>query len=198
MLQTTSKLALILMLATAPMAALAQDTDTATEDAAGADLAQTDAEPVEGEVETAEAEPAPKPVEGQIIMQSENSILANDLIGLSVFTTQDENVGDINDVIITLDGSVEGVVVGVGGFLGMGEKNVAIDMANLDVIEGEQGLLRMTLGANAVDLEAAEPFVTRLEQARELEAETLSTSAPADDAAAQPLEDAGADTTNAQ
>lgn len=51
---------------------------------------------------------------------------ATDLIGADVTTTGDEEVGAISDLIIDQDGRVVAIVVGVGGFLGMGEKNVAI------------------------------------------------------------------------
>ncbi len=40
-------------------------------------------------------------------------------------------MGEVNDVVLDWDGSVKAVVLGVGGFLGMGEKNVAIEMASL-------------------------------------------------------------------
>lgn len=48
------------------------------------------------------------------------------LIGLDVYNSADENIGDINDVILGKDGKVELVVVGVGGWLGIGEHSVAL------------------------------------------------------------------------
>lgn len=51
---------------------------------------------------------------------------ASNLIGSDVMTSGDEEVGEISDLIIDQDGKVAAVVVGVGGFLGMGEKDVAI------------------------------------------------------------------------
>lgn len=42
-----------------------------------------------------------------------------------------ENIGDINELVIGRDGAVKAVVLGVGGFLGMGQKNVAISMNDL-------------------------------------------------------------------
>lgn len=55
-----------------------------------------------------------------------NGMHASKLIGVDVSTIDDENVGSISDLIIDADGQVVAFVVGVGGFLGMGEKNVAI------------------------------------------------------------------------
>lgn len=47
-------------------------------------------------------------------------------IGKSVYNEADEKVGDINDVILSQDGKATHLIVGAGGFLGMGEHNVAI------------------------------------------------------------------------
>jgi sporulation protein YlmC with PRC-barrel domain len=64
--------------------------------------------------------------------------LATQIIGESVYNgTGDDaqNVGDVNDIVIGTDGKIEAVVVGVGGFLGIGEKDVAVDFAQLDWAE---------------------------------------------------------------
>ncbi len=55
-----------------------------------------------------------------------NGMQASDLIGTDLKTSGDESVGEIGDLIIDQDGKVVAVVVSVGGFLGMGEKHVAI------------------------------------------------------------------------
>jgi hypothetical protein len=57
------------------------------------------------------------------VLQDKDSILGSSLIGSTVYTPANETVGDINDLIIGLDGKVQGVVIGVGGFLGLGEKD---------------------------------------------------------------------------
>lgn len=56
----------------------------------------------------------------------ENGMQASKLIGSEVQTTGDEEVGSVSELIIDKDGQVMAIVVGVGGFLGMGEKAVAI------------------------------------------------------------------------
>lgn len=48
------------------------------------------------------------------------------LIGAEVKNTADEGIGSVSDLIIDRNGQVLAIVVGVGGFLGMGEKNVAV------------------------------------------------------------------------
>ncbi|RUR33430.1 PRC-barrel domain containing protein [Vreelandella andesensis] len=49
----------------------------------------------------------------------------------------DEDIGTINDLIIDEDGQINAVVVGVGGFLGMGEKDVAIEWDSLELTKDE-------------------------------------------------------------
>lgn len=50
------------------------------------------------------------------------------LIGVNVYNEQNEKIGDVNDIILDSAGKVDGVIVGVGGFLGMGEHYVMITM----------------------------------------------------------------------
>lgn len=53
-------------------------------------------------------------------------------------TTEWDDIGEINDIILTRDGAAQSVIVGVGGFLGMGEKDVSINMSDLRFIsDGE-------------------------------------------------------------
>lgn len=58
---------------------------------------------------------------------------ASKLIGASVIGPDNKSIGDINEIIINKLGDVEAVVIGVGGFLGIGEKNVAVPLEALDV-----------------------------------------------------------------
>lgn len=50
----------------------------------------------------------------------------DDVLGKAVINENDDKVGDITDVIVSDDGKVSSFIVGAGGFLGMGEHNVAI------------------------------------------------------------------------
>lgn len=71
---------------------------------------------------------------GQILSEpGPDHIMASALRGTRVLGANDANVGEINDVVLTTNGEVAAVVVGVGGFLGVGEKNVAIPFSELDV-----------------------------------------------------------------
>jgi sporulation protein YlmC with PRC-barrel domain len=60
-------------------------------------------------------------------------ISANDFIGKRVYSRAGDDIGEVNDLIMTGNGGVQAVVLGVGGFLGIGEKDVAISMASIDM-----------------------------------------------------------------
>src|SRR3982074_3313565 len=53
------------------------------------------------------------------------------LIGVNVYNDNNEKIGDIPELIIDKSGKVDNVVLGVGGFLGMGEHYVAVPMEKL-------------------------------------------------------------------
>jgi sporulation protein YlmC with PRC-barrel domain len=55
-----------------------------------------------------------------------NQWRASKLVGINVYGPNNEKVGDINEVLVDRNGRAEAVVIGVGGFLGLGEKDVAI------------------------------------------------------------------------
>lgn len=50
----------------------------------------------------------------------------DDIIGKSVFNENDEKVGDVEDIVIASDGQSMYLLIGAGGFLGMGSKDVAV------------------------------------------------------------------------
>ncbi len=56
---------------------------------------------------------------------------ASKLIGLNVYNDQNEKIGSIKDLMADKSGNIASAVVGVGGFLGMGERDVAVKWADL-------------------------------------------------------------------
>src|SRR6185437_15763861 len=76
--------------------------------------------------------PLPKGNIKYITRQTPTEWTAEALIGRTVENAQGDNLGDINNVIINEKGDVVAVVIGVGGFLGMGEKNVGVPFDALD------------------------------------------------------------------
>jgi len=88
----------------------------------------------------APADPAPMAQEAAPAapMVKAEGHLATKIIGETVYNgTGDDaqNIGDVNDIVIGKDGNVEAIVVGVGGFLGIGEKDVAVEYAQLNWAE---------------------------------------------------------------
>lgn len=99
--------------------------------AAHAQTAETPA-PSTAPVAAAETETGPAPLEF-ITAQPSSSLFSSDLVGYSVYGAADEKIGDINDLLIDGNGAVEAVVIGVGGFIGIGEKDVAVPLGALQV-----------------------------------------------------------------
>jgi sporulation protein YlmC with PRC-barrel domain len=58
---------------------------------------------------------------------------ASKLIGINIKNNANETVGEINELILDKDGKIAAVVVGVGGFLGMGQHEVAMDYKSLNI-----------------------------------------------------------------
>ena len=60
-----------------------------------------------------------------------NTWRATELMGKTVYGSNNENIGEIGDILMNKDGRIVGVVLDVGGFLGLGETNVAVPMRAL-------------------------------------------------------------------
>lgn len=91
----------------------------------------------------------------------ENTFHADALTGNQVKSSveDDEDIGTITDLVIGEDGQINAVVVGVGGFLGMGEKNVAIEWDSLELTKNEDDDdYVITVNASEDALEAAEEY----------------------------------------
>ena len=59
---------------------------------------------------------------------------ASKLIGVNVYNQQNEKIGDINEILLAPDGKIAGVILGVGGFLGMGEHDVLVKLDQLKFV----------------------------------------------------------------
>ena len=60
---------------------------------------------------------------------------ASKLIGLNVYNDQNEKLGDISELLIDKSGKVEGVVIGVGGFLGLGQHDIKVEVGKLTFVD---------------------------------------------------------------
>lgn len=114
-----------------------------------------------------------------IDMQENGELLASSLIGQNVYSRTDDTLGQINDLIFNEnDGSIRAVVVGVGGFLGIGQKNVAVSFEHLVETTDVDGNIRLVLDATTEELEAAPGYMTLADLRREQEAEQMQQLEP--------------------
>jgi sporulation protein YlmC with PRC-barrel domain len=75
------------------------------------------------------------PTAGANFMQSQQATdwRGSKLIGATVYGSDNASIGEVSDLLLASDGKVNGVVIGVGGFLGVGSKNVAVPFDKLNV-----------------------------------------------------------------
>jgi hypothetical protein len=120
------------------------------------------------------------PVSGQIMTQDSNSLLARDFIGLAVYSPEKLKIGTINDLILSKDGkTVEGFVIGVGGFLGIGEKAVALKMDRLQISNTPEGAVQLTMDTKREELANAPAFKSKRELDNEKRAAETPRNTPA-------------------
>jgi len=95
----------------------------------------------------------------------QGDVRASEFIGHRIYSTQQDmsstdmvkagaekdwdDIGEINEVILGRDGAVKAVVLGVGGFLGIGEKNVAVPMSDVKFVRNGDGADDYYLVVNA-------------------------------------------------
>jgi hypothetical protein len=74
-----------------------------------------------------------------ISAQSADQWVASKFKGTDVIGANNEKIGDVDDLLFSKDGKILAVVVGVGGFLGIGQKDVALDMTAFQVVPADTG-----------------------------------------------------------
>ncbi|WP_182085426.1 PRC-barrel domain-containing protein [Aureimonas sp. ME7] len=90
-----------------------------------------------------------------------DQFLSGDLIGDNVYSgpaADADNIGKINDLVLSANGQIDGVLVGVGGFLGIGEKDVGVPFDNIAMAADANGEPRATLAATKEQLTNAPTF----------------------------------------
>ena len=112
---------------------------------------------------------APKSAEASgspqfLAKQASDDWLASNLIGHTVYNAQDEIVGDINDLVTDRDGKIVAALVGSGGFLGIGQKDVALRFEDLKLARDENDSVKIIADVNKEVLAAAPDYQTLAEQ----------------------------------
>ena len=180
--------ALITLFATG---AIAQDTTTPTTEAPAMEAPATDAPAMDAPAMEAPAVETVTPATtttgilatGYTIVDEDN--LASEIMGKQVYSssaTDAEHIGDVNNFVIGDNGQINAVIIGVGGFLGIGVKDVAVNFAELEWVTAEDGTERFVLPTTKEALEAAPTFETR-DSAAPMDGTTVpadNTMAPAD------------------
>ncbi|PWW02026.1 PRC-barrel domain protein [Hoeflea marina] len=124
---------------TAPADTATAPADTAASTAtAPADTAATDTAANDTAATTQDTMSTSSIDRSALVVVTNDKLSADNLIGRTVYGANDENIGEISDVLLA-DGKVDGFVIDVGGFLGMGEKPVAVSSDNLDVMADANG-----------------------------------------------------------
>src|SRR5262249_43560361 len=120
------------------------------------------------------------PVSGQIVVQDANTILTRDLIGQTVVAPDKTKIGSISDLILSKDAkTVEGFVIGVGGFLGIGEKSVAMKLDRLQMTQDpKSGELQLTMDVKKDELANTPSFKSKRDQEAERQAFERARSQP--------------------
>ena len=79
-------------------------------------------------------------------------------MGAEVYGTEDADIGEISDIVFDAKGDIDAVIVDVGGFLGIGEKPVALNFDNLNIRTDESGKLLVSVNATKDQLDKAPAF----------------------------------------
>ncbi len=95
----------------------------------------------------AQTSPAPAPTQGstasagsgQVLTEMQPNLMRGSrLMGVDVYGSDNQKIGDIDEVLLDRDGRVHAVVIGIGGFLGIGQKDVAISFGQLRWMSDEE------------------------------------------------------------
>jgi sporulation protein YlmC with PRC-barrel domain len=159
---------LSLLLPMAATAVLAQDaapTEPPPADAVPAEPAPADPAPMDAAPMEAAPEEAPPVDVPETVMQSQEvkDLLGSWIIGATARSPEGEDIGPIRDLLIDKDtGTITGAVLGVGGFLGIGAKAIAVDWAELQIdYDGNE----VTIALTREQAEAAPEFQFREQEA---------------------------------
>lgn len=97
----------------------------------------------------------------QLDSDARGQLTAEELEGVSVYGAEDDRLGEISNLVLTDDGKISEVIVDVGGFLGLGEKPVALPFEDLELRRSDDSMtggLRATTGYSSEDLEGMDSW----------------------------------------
>ncbi len=109
----------------------------------------------------APAQPAPvaDSLRPTFVAQTPDDMVASKLIGSSVVNGANETIGQIADFVLDQKGAVKAWIIGVGGFLGLGSKYVAVDPSVLTLNRTDDKTLQARIDTTKDQLRAAPEYV---------------------------------------
>jgi hypothetical protein len=115
------------------------------------------------------------PADKFVTKQSADQFLTSKFKGTDVIGTDDKKIGDVSDILFDKDKKILAYIVGVGGFLGIGSKDVALDPAAFQTVPGSSANdFKLRLSMTADQLKQAPAF----EPYKEARPATTSSNAP--------------------
>jgi sporulation protein YlmC with PRC-barrel domain len=141
-------------------------------------LAQTSTSPSTSSTPSATSTTAAPSAAGKadfVAKQSPDQHLASKFNGTDVIGTDDKKIGDVSDMLFDKDHKVVAFIVGVGGFLGIGQKDVAIAPASFQAVPGKDANdMKLRLSMTKDELKAA-PSFERYQPPRPVSSDTSPT-----------------------
>ncbi|MGU3538463.1 PRC-barrel domain-containing protein [Methylobacterium sp. A54F] len=120
----------------------------------GAALAQAPDAPAPGQPATLSGDLRPT-----FVAQTPNDRVASKLVGLTIQNGANETIGEIADLVLDENSTVKCWIVGVGGFLGIGTKYVAIAPSAVKIARADNQALKATIDTTKDQLRAAPEYV---------------------------------------
>ncbi len=111
------------------------------------------------DAEATQTDPALRPESAPfMVYRGDETIRLGDLIGLEVTAAGGEVVGTVEDVLINPDGQVLGVTLDIGGFLGIGSREIAIprEMLTIHAVSNEEASVSVGHISTSIDAGAFE------------------------------------------
>ncbi|HZS64009.1 MAG TPA: PRC-barrel domain-containing protein [Xanthobacteraceae bacterium] len=113
-----------------------------------------------------------------IAEQKADQLLATKVKGTNVIGPDNAKIGDISDIMFTKDGKIDAFIVSVGGFLGMGSKDVALAPSSLQIAQDEKNNLKISVSLTKDQLKQAPEFKTLKSQSSTMGSAGGSSSSP--------------------
>lgn len=87
-----------------------------------------------------------------------NSFTVTDWYKQSVYDPKDSKIGEIMDVLVDKSGKITSLIIGVGGFLGAGEKDVSVPFDAVHVTNKNNNKWYLVMNATKDELKSAPGF----------------------------------------